>query len=167
MLFLCLVFATNLVTISPTRTILNYNVIYCNLLSQKSLTFFLVGARKVDVAMFDRIKKLAEKRSMNLKELALTLGLSQNFFYRLKNGASMSSENLKKVADYFDVSTDYLLGRENLSDEQLEQQRLNVEELLKQNKIKLMYDNLELNETDKEQLERVIRAVLWERIEKL
>ncbi|WP_314063543.1 helix-turn-helix transcriptional regulator [uncultured Vagococcus sp.] len=63
------------------------------------------------MSLFERIKELATKRGKNLKEVALELGLSENIFYTWKK-SSPKSEVLEKVADYFDVSTDYLLGRE-------------------------------------------------------
>ncbi|MGN8647929.1 helix-turn-helix domain-containing protein [Gracilibacillus sp. HCP3S3_G5_1] len=60
--------------------------------------------------LFDRVKKLSEERGENLKTVASNLGFSENAFYKWKK-QSPKSEALQKVADYFDVSTDYLLGR--------------------------------------------------------
>lgn len=59
---------------------------------------------------FDRVKLLAKQKGLSMKQLALTLGFGENAFYKWKT-SSPSTENLQKVADYFDVSTDYLLGR--------------------------------------------------------
>ncbi|HFM6418676.1 TPA: helix-turn-helix domain-containing protein, partial [Enterococcus faecium] len=39
------------------------------------------------------------------------LGYGKNVLYRLKN-SNPSTERLQEIADYFDVSVDYLLGRE-------------------------------------------------------
>ncbi|WP_328025074.1 helix-turn-helix transcriptional regulator [Lysinibacillus capsici] len=60
--------------------------------------------------LFDRVKELAEERGENLKIVAQKLGFSENAFYKWKT-QSPKSETLEKTADYFDVSTDYLLGR--------------------------------------------------------
>ncbi|MFJ7951577.1 helix-turn-helix domain-containing protein [Lysinibacillus sp. NPDC096418] len=60
--------------------------------------------------MFDRVKELSEQRGENLKIVAQKLGFSENAFYKWKT-QSPKSETLEKVADYFDVSIDYLLGR--------------------------------------------------------
>lgn len=60
--------------------------------------------------LFDRVKKLSDERGENLKTVAHKLGFSENAFYKWKS-QSPKSETLQKVADYFDVSTDYLLGR--------------------------------------------------------
>lgn len=61
--------------------------------------------------LFERVKLLSEKRGKNVKTVALELGLSENYFYSWKT-SNPKSDVLEKVADYFDVSVDYLLGRE-------------------------------------------------------
>lgn len=60
--------------------------------------------------LFERVKDLAKKRNQNLKQVAEEIGLSENAFYKWKN-QSPKAETLQKVADYFGVTTDYLLGR--------------------------------------------------------
>ncbi|EPI24987.1 helix-turn-helix domain-containing protein [Enterococcus faecium] len=62
--------------------------------------------------LFERVKDLAKKRNKNLKQVAEEIGLSENAFYKWKN-QSPKAETLQKVADYFGVTTDYLLGRTN------------------------------------------------------
>ena len=62
--------------------------------------------------LVERIKELSEKRGENLKAVAQKLGFSENAFYKW-NSQSPKAENLQKVADYFNVSVDYLLGRTN------------------------------------------------------
>lgn len=62
--------------------------------------------------LVDRIKTEATKRGMNLKELATKVGLSENAIYKW-NKQSPNVEILERVADYLNVSTDYLLGRED------------------------------------------------------
>ncbi|QIW56416.1 helix-turn-helix domain-containing protein [Pseudolactococcus raffinolactis] len=64
---------------------------------------------------FDRIKNLANKQGKSLQKVASDLGFSPSYFYNLKSKKSPSAEHLAKVADYFHVSVDYLLGREELT----------------------------------------------------
>ncbi|HER7095368.1 TPA: helix-turn-helix transcriptional regulator [Streptococcus pyogenes] len=59
---------------------------------------------------FDRIKELADKQGISLNELELKLNFSTNYLYSLKKG-NPKSDRLQEIADYFHVSTDYLLGR--------------------------------------------------------
>ena len=60
--------------------------------------------------LFERIKKLSEERGKSIQQVAIDLGFGENYFYRWKK-QSPSSAYLDQVADYFNVSTDYLLGR--------------------------------------------------------
>lgn len=59
---------------------------------------------------FDRIKELADKQGISLNILEERLGYSTNYLYSLKKG-NPKSDRLQEIADYFSVSTDYLLGR--------------------------------------------------------
>lgn len=62
------------------------------------------------MTVFDRIKKLADGQGISVSKVATDLGFSENLLYQWKK-ASPKSDRLEKVADYFDVSVDYLLGR--------------------------------------------------------
>ena len=59
-----------------------------------------------------RLKELRKKRKISQLKLALDLNMSQNSISRYETGEREADyETLIKVADYFDVSLDYLLGR--------------------------------------------------------
>lgn len=60
--------------------------------------------------LFDRVKELCKKRGISVSELENNVGFGKNTIYKWKN-QSPKAETLQKVADYFDVSVDYLLGR--------------------------------------------------------
>lgn len=60
---------------------------------------------------YEIIKKLSKERGLSIRQLEIRLGFSNGYFSKWKS-VSPNSEGLKKVADYFDVSVDYLLGRE-------------------------------------------------------
>lgn len=62
--------------------------------------------------LYERIKELSKERGKSLSEVSTQLGLGENSFYRFKNQRP-NSVTLEKIADYFNVSTDYLLGRTN------------------------------------------------------
>ena len=69
--------------------------------------------RKVIKSMttaFERIKELADKQRISLNDLEDKLGISRNSLYGIKK-ANPKSDRLQQIADYFNVSTDYLLGR--------------------------------------------------------
>lgn len=60
-------------------------------------------------------ERLIEQRKLNKttqREIADYLQIAQPSYIRYENGTSEPSlENLIKLADFFDVSIDYLLGR--------------------------------------------------------
>lgn len=63
-----------------------------------------------ELTVFDRIKRLTEKQGKTIVDVESDLGFSKNYLYKWKKSVP-SSDKLSKVADYFNVSTDYLLGR--------------------------------------------------------
>jgi transcriptional regulator with XRE-family HTH domain len=63
------------------------------------------------MTLFKRIKLLSTERGKNIKDIAIELGYGENYFYSFNSGKKPSSDKLEAIADYFDVSTDYLLGR--------------------------------------------------------
>lgn len=62
---------------------------------------------------FERIKKLADNQKISLQKVAIDIGLSENAIYGWKT-RKPKGDDLAKVADYFRVSVDYLLGREEI-----------------------------------------------------
>jgi transcriptional regulator with XRE-family HTH domain len=71
--------------------------------------------------IYDRIKFLANKRKLSLNQVEEQMGYSKNTLYKLKY-QKPGTERLEQLADYFNVSTDYLLGREKAEEDQYEQQ---------------------------------------------
>lgn len=62
------------------------------------------------MSLVKRIKILCDERKVTFAEVEREIGIS-NGQIRRWDSVSPKSETLQKVADYFDVSTDYLLGR--------------------------------------------------------
>ncbi|NBA63333.1 helix-turn-helix domain-containing protein [Enterococcus mundtii] len=62
------------------------------------------------MTLYERVSELAKKQGLSVFDLADRLNLSRNSIYSWKK-SSPKAETLQKVADYFDVSVDYLLGR--------------------------------------------------------
>lgn len=59
---------------------------------------------------FERVRELAKKQGLSLNQLEEKLEFGKNSLYGLKKNQP-SSKIIQKIADYFNVSTDYLLGR--------------------------------------------------------
>ena len=62
--------------------------------------------------MQNRIKDLREDRDLKQSELARSTGIDQRTISNYETGKTKpDSESLIKLADFFDVSIDYLVGR--------------------------------------------------------
>ena len=59
---------------------------------------------------FEKIKELAKKREKALGQVEEDLGYGRNTLYKIKN-STPNAERIAEIANYFNVSTDYLLGR--------------------------------------------------------
>lgn len=107
---------------------------------------------------YEKIKELAKERKISIRELEKRLGYSNGYFSKWKN-VSPNSDGLAKVADYFDVSVDYLLGRTDNKSGGLDgkQKKLTVEEALKS---VMSYDGKEITDNDREILKSIIEAYL-------
>lgn len=61
--------------------------------------------------ILDIIKKLCEDKGITVSQLERDLEFSRGSLYKI-NTSEPSAKKLQKIADYFNVSTDYLLGKE-------------------------------------------------------
>lgn len=60
-----------------------------------------------------RIRELRKERNLTMKKLGECVGVAESTISLYENEKRQpDNEMLKKIADFFDVSTDYLLGRE-------------------------------------------------------
>lgn len=96
---------------------------------------------------FDRIKTLADKKRISLQSLAIAVGLGESYIYNLKSKKSSSSEAITKIADYFNVSTDYIYGRTDnpriATDKDV--QEIDFKEMAAES---MSYDGMPLNDED-------------------
>lgn len=69
------------------------------------------------MAFYKRIRDLREDSDKTQTEVAAFLGMKQPQYYRYETGLrDIPSDILIKLADYYGVSTDYILGRTNNPD---------------------------------------------------
>ena len=70
-----------------------------------------------EVMVMFRLKELRESRGISQVRLAIELDLNQNSISRYESGAREADyKTLLAIADYFDVSLDYLFGRTDCPD---------------------------------------------------
>lgn len=64
--------------------------------------------------MYQRIRNLREDNDLKQRELAEILNCSQRIYSNYERGdVDIPTEILIKLADYYNVSTDFILGRTN------------------------------------------------------
>ncbi|MEQ7217859.1 helix-turn-helix transcriptional regulator [Vagococcus fluvialis] len=97
---------------------------------------------------FEIIKNLAKKNGKSLNRVEEELGWSRNTLYSIKVNKP-SSERLETLADYFDVSVDYLLGREDKENRVTE----SLDEMIDN---AMFYDGKPLSDADRE----IVKAFL-------
>ncbi|MBR7100422.1 MAG: helix-turn-helix transcriptional regulator [Clostridia bacterium] len=63
----------------------------------------------------ERLKEMRKIYGYTQRQMAEFLNISQPSYIRYENGsAEPSQENLLKISEIFDVSTDYLLGKDDI-----------------------------------------------------
>ena len=72
----------------------------------------IVNIAKRGVIMSNRISELRQKNKLTQKELADKLNINYSVLSRIETGErSIRDDELLTIADFFNVTTDYLLGR--------------------------------------------------------
>ena len=64
--------------------------------------------------IMDQLEKLCTERGVSLRQLGLAAGITTGTFTGWKRGAKPNNANLKKIADHFGVTVDWLLSDEPL-----------------------------------------------------
>ncbi|AUS95035.1 hypothetical protein CDQ84_12250 [Clostridium thermosuccinogenes] len=67
------------------------------------------------MSILEIIQDLCAKKGINPSKLEMELGFGKGAIYKWDKN-SPSVDKIQKVADYFNVSTDYLLGRTEIKD---------------------------------------------------
>lgn len=65
-----------------------------------------------------RLKTLRENQGLRLQDMANYLGITRQAYMKYENGETRNPRKLEKLAQFFHVSTDYLLGRDESAPEE-------------------------------------------------
>ena len=110
---------------------------------------------------FEIVKDLCEKQRISLNALEDKLKLGKNSLYGLKRNQP-SAERLQQIADYFNVSTDYLLGRTDnpaiAGSDEFAQVNGQIIDLRKAAANTMLFDGKPLNEDDIDFITSVLSA---------
>ena len=110
---------------------------------------------------FEKVRELARKKGLSLNQVEEKLGYSKNTLYSLKR-QKVSSERLQQIADYFNVFTDYLLGRTDnpaiAGSDEFAQVNGQIIDLRKAAANTMLFDGKPLNEDDIDFITSVLSA---------
>ena len=81
--------------------------------------------------MFSEVfMRLVQEKGITTYQVAKATGISQGLMGQYKKGDKIpTAQNLIKIADYFGVSTDYLLGKEDKKEPSSESERVTEEDI--------------------------------------
>ena len=108
---------------------------------------------------FEIVKDLCEKQGISLNTLEEKLELGKNSLYGLKRNQP-SAERLQQIADYFNISTDYLLGRTDnpsIAGEKAPEHEIELDDL--DGRI-MLFDGKPLSDDDKRAIKGIIEGYL-------
>lgn len=106
------------------------------------------------MSMLERVKELAKKQDITVLDLAERLGLSRNTFYSWDKSSPKAS-TVGKVADYFNVSVDYIMCRTDNPTEIV--QDIDLEKVLDN---AMSFSGKPLSEHDREVVRNLVEAYL-------
>ena len=70
------------------------------------------GTERMNVITGERLRALREDSDLTQREIAAMLNISQNTYSQYETGViELTASTLIKLADFYGVSVDYLLGR--------------------------------------------------------
>lgn len=112
----------------------------------------------------DRVKQLADRKKISLPQLEQELGFGNGTIVKWDKSIP-KADKLKKVADYFNVSMNYLMD-DSLSSSDYKDIAKNLNEMMEQlengTDSPLMYNGQELSETSKALLKNALEYALTE-----
>ena len=113
-------------------------------------------------SLFEKIKELCQMRGISINSLEETLGYSRNTIYSMKS-KKPNAERLQEIADYFHVSTDYLLGRTdnpNVASQTVTTADGRVVDLSNLRERVVLFDGKPLSDEDVDKIAQIIKLSL-------
>ena len=107
----------------------------------------------------ERVKELASKRRITIAELERTLKIANGTIGKWDK-QNPSIEPLTKIADYFNVTTDYLLGRNQTPKDATEKETKELKNIL-QNEAGLTYSQETVTPEDRAAIDSMIASYYW------
>ncbi|MBY7740095.1 helix-turn-helix domain-containing protein [Paenibacillus polymyxa] len=117
----------------------------------------------------NRIREIRKSQKKSGVQVAEFLGITPQFLYNIEKGSrTLNTEVASKLAEYFDVTVDYLLGRTEAEKDDRQYPEWATSKDIRDFKTILeedapvMFDGVPISEDDKEKIKRVMEAMFWD-----
>jgi len=118
----------------------------------------------MDKELISRIIDLRESHNWTQKDLADKMGFNKVTMNKIEHGnRNITNSELAKFADIFEVTTDYLLGKNSTPVWANEKDTNDLEKFLTDNEGSMTYGGEDLTEEQKEQVRVAMTAIFWKR----
>lgn len=113
-----------------------------------------------------RIKQLRIERGLTQQDIATKLAMGRSNVGHIENDrVTPTSEDLQKMADLLNTTTDYLLGRDaapaTIPDWATYKDKRDFKKLLEEDG-EIMFDGVPLSEADRQRVMDVLTGLFWE-----
>lgn len=114
-----------------------------------------------------RIIDLRESKDWSQSELARRMGIDKSVMNKIENGTrKVSSEELSKLSSILNVTSDYLLGKNQTPEWAEKDEVIQLDKIL-QSKVGMAYGpDGEISEEDREALDNLIAGYFWSKKKK-
>lgn len=118
----------------------------------------------MDKELISRIIDLRESRNWTQKDLADKMGFNKVTMNKIEHGnRNITNSELAKFADIFEVTTDYLLGKNSTPVWADKKDTSDLEKFLTDNEGSMTYGGEDLTEEEKEQVRVAMTTIFWKR----
>ena len=109
----------------------------------------------------ERIKKLRNEAKFTQKQIAEKLDMPQSLYSNLERGIKQANQKrLKQFSDFYDVSTDYLLGNTDIKSKTLETDLNKTLDTVRS------FDGKPITDADRETIREILKRRQLEREQK-
>lgn len=122
-----------------------------------------------DKSLANKIVNLREEGNITQSELARRLGLDKSSMSKIESGSrKVSTDELKRISEIFEVSTDYLLG--NTIDRNghtpswaTNEDKKDLKRFLEDNANGMTYGGEGLTDEEQKQVRRILEGFFWDK----
>ncbi|WP_204120207.1 helix-turn-helix domain-containing protein [Levilactobacillus wangkuiensis] len=109
-----------------------------------------------------RIIDLREKNNLTQTELASRLNVDKSSMSKIEKGTrKVSSDELSQIADIFDVTTDYLLGKNQTPAWATKEDTTDLKEFLESNEGSMTFGGVDLTPEQDAQVRVAMATIFW------